>query len=485
MQFTTGRAALAAAAILLATAALAEPAPGTAPSAQAAPPAGVAFRHLEALQAIADANGGNRAAGTPGYAASAAYVADRLREAGYTVRIEPFTYPHFEERSPPVLASGAPGADLSPQPRGAVRTLQNSGRGDATAALVPVDVGEAGTPSTSGCEAEDFAAFPAGAVALVRRGTCPFQAKAANAAQAGAAGLVIMNEGRDGRDDVFGGALGGPAPLPVVGVPHAAGRALERAAGEPGGVRVRLAVDAEAGERESVNVIAERPGQGAPALVAGAHLDSVREGPGINDNGSGTAALLEAALRLAREPARPIRFAFWGAEEVGLIGSRRHVERLPEEERRGIALYVNLDMVGSPNPGRFVQSSPGRPGGPDASGSGANREGLAEAVRAGLVTHLADLGLPAEERKAGTLRGYGSDDASFAARGIPTVGLYTGAGERKSEAHAALFGGEAGKPFDPCYHRACDGLGNIDRTTLEGVAEALVRALRGAADGRG
>jgi hypothetical protein len=101
------------------------------------------------------------------------------------------------------------------------------------------------------------------------------------------------------------------------------------------------------------------------------------------------------------------------------------------------------------------------------------------------VTHLADLGLPAEERKAGTLRGYGSDDASFAARGIPTVGLYTGAGERKSEAHAALFGGEAGKPFDPCYHRACDGLGNIDRTTLEGVAEALVRALRGAADGRG
>ncbi len=482
MQFTTGRPALAAAVLLAAVLPAAGTAAPAAPSAQ-----GGAFRHLEALQAAADANGGNRAAGTPGYAASAAYVADRLREAGYAVRLEPFAYPFFEERSGPVLESGA-----LPQPlgRGAVRTLRLSGRGDATGSLAPVDLGEAGTPSTSGCEAEDFAAFPPGAVALVRRGTCPFQAKAENAARAGAAGLVIMNEGREGRDDAFGGALARPAPFPVVGVSHATGRALERAAGEPGGTRVRLAVDVEAGERESVNVIAERPGQGPPALVAGAHLDSVPEGPGINANASGTAALLEAAIRLAREPApaRPVRFAFWGAEELGLIGSRRHVERLSEEELRGIALYVNLDMVGSPNPGRFVQSSrgtrdPARD--PEQHQTSSNeREGLAGEMRAELMLQLADLGLPAEMRQAGTLRGYGSDDASFAAKGVPTVGLYTGAGERKSEAQAALFGGEAGKPFDPCYHQACDALSNIDRATLEGVTEALVRALR-EAGGRG
>ncbi len=215
-------------------------------------------------------------------------------------------------------------------------------------------------------------------------------------------------------------------------------------------------------------MIADRPGEGGGLVIAGAHLDSVPEGPGINDNGSGTAALLEAALRVANESAagRPLRFAFWGAEERGLIGSRHHVNSLPEDERRRIALYINLDMVGSVNYGRFVQST---------------GEGMAAEVRQHLTTFFSDRGLAVEERAGGRRRGFGTDDASFAEKNIPTVGLFTGAGEPKGEPQAARFGGTAGRPYDPCYHRACDTLDNVDRRVLDEMAEALLQVLGPAA----
>ena len=215
--------------------------------------------------------------------------------------------------------------------------------------------------STSGCEAADFAGFARGAVALVRRGTCTFQTKVEHAVAAGAVGVVVMNEGTEGRRDAFSGQLNRPAAIPVVGVPYERGLALNRAAVSDGGATVRLAVDAVTGTRTTHNVLADVPGSSADTVImVGAHLDSVPEGPGINDNGSGSAAVLEAALTLARDlvAARaPVRFAFWGAEERGLIGSRHHVEALSEAERHRIALYINLDMVGSPNFVRFVQGT--------------------------------------------------------------------------------------------------------------------------------
>jgi Zn-dependent M28 family amino/carboxypeptidase len=203
--------------------------------------------------------------------------------------------------------------------------------------------------------------------------------------------------------------------------------------------------------------------------MVGAHLDSVPEGPGINDNGSGTAAVLEAALQLAREPAqrsRRVRFAFWGAEERGLIGSRHHVDALSEEERRRIALYINLDMVGSPNFTRYVQ------------GPAPNDDGPAAVARRELMAEFRERGLSIEER-TGTR--FGSDDSSFSQKDIPTVGLYTGASGAKSEKQASLFGGTAGRPFDPCYHQACDTIENIDRDVLEQNTQALVRALKAVA----
>jgi Zn-dependent M28 family amino/carboxypeptidase len=431
-----------------------------------------AFRHVEALEAIAVANGGNRAAGTAGYDRSAEYVARQLEGAGYRVRFEDFTFPFYEERSPPVLVIGGP--EGAP-PREAMRTLMYSGSGDVTGRLQAVDLGfEPGATdlpaSTSGCEKEDFEGFERGRIALVRRGTCPFQAKVDNATMAGATGIIIMNEGRGNETGTFGGRLSQTALIPVLGVTTDLGRALLAQSLDAASPPVRLAIQVETGTRTTRNVLAERPDATGEVVVVGAHLDSVPEGPGMNDNASGTAAVLQNALDLAREPqgARSLRFAFWGAEERGLIGSRHYVNALSEEERKRIALYINLDMVGSPNPGRFIQFF--RPG------ENAPEGALQKAAREALGTSLREQNAAFIERSRGRMGG--TDDASFAAKNIPTVGLYTGAGEAKSPEQAAQFGGEAGKPYDACYHRACDNAGNVDRTVLGQMTRALNHALR-------
>jgi Zn-dependent M28 family amino/carboxypeptidase len=427
------------------------------------------FRHLQALQDIAAASGGNRAAGTVGYDRSAQYVAERLKEAGYAVRFEEFEFPFFEEKSPPVLITSKPDGSQEPAPKDVVRTLASSGSRDVEARLQAVNLQlTEGSPaaSVSGCEGKDFDGFERGAIALMRRGTCQFQVKVDHAVAAGAVGVIIMNEGTDGRTDAFSGVLSNGAAVPVVGVPYEYGRSLAARAGDP----VRLAVNAVTGKRSTRNVVADTGLDNKSALiVVGAHLDSVPEGPGINDNGSGSAAVLEAALRLAQEPAENrgrMRFAFWGAEERGLIGSRHHVGSLSEDERRQIAVYINLDMVGSPNFGRFVRRA------------NEKQEGLAAIVREEIVTEFRTHDLRFEERTGGRS---GSDDASFSQKGIPTVGLYTGASGRKPEKEAELFGGTAGRAYDPCYHRACDTAENINREVLEQHTQALVRALRAAA----
>jgi Zn-dependent M28 family amino/carboxypeptidase len=432
-----------------------------------------AFAHVRALQEIATANGGNRAAGTIGYDRSADYVAERLREAGYVVRFEEFTFPFFEERSPPVVSTGSAESEFTPLPAAAIRTLANSGSGEVTARLQAVDLdlqdGAPPGPSTSGCEASDFEKFERGAIALLRRGTCPFQAKVENATAAGASGVLIMNEGdtRE-RTNTFAGRLTRVASVPVVGIAFEPGRLLASALSRGDNIVVRIQVNAETGSRTTRNVLADRAGDPARTIVIGAHLDSVRDGPGINDNASGSAAVLEAALRLTETAygvGPRLRFAFWGAEEVGLVGSRHHVNSLSQEDRRGIVLYINLDMVASPNFGRFVQLAQETP------------DGLAAAAQRVLVSYFQDRNLPVEERVRTRRQGFGSDDVSFAEKGIPTLGLYAGAGEAKQDMHAALFGGSTGRPFDPCYHRACDTIDNVNRGLLEEMSAALTHAL--------
>jgi Zn-dependent M28 family amino/carboxypeptidase len=427
------------------------------------------FRHVQAFQEIADTYGGNRAAGTPGYDRSADYVANRLRNAGYKVRLEEFTFPFFDERSPPLLVAGPTHPSPYTPPSDGLRTLRNSGSGEVTARLQGIDLNlneDRLLPSMSGCEREDFAGFVPGHVALIRRGTCPFQLKVEHAQAAGAAGVIIMNQGTEGQTGAFAGSLAAAARIPVLGVPTEVGLRLAAATQEANGSEVHLKIEAETGTRSTRNVIAERDTMSGSFVVVGAHLDSVPEGPGMNDNASGSAAVLESALRLAGEPATGvlIRFAFWGAEERGLLGSRHHLSVLPEQERRRIALYINLDMVGSPNFGRFIQHT------------SENSSGLVARTVASLNHSFAQHSLPVEERTTRS-RGFGSDDASFANKGIPTISLFTGAGGAKNGAQAQQFGGSAGQPFDSCYHKACDTVANISEQVLKQMTDALTNAL--------
>jgi Zn-dependent M28 family amino/carboxypeptidase len=417
--------------------------------------------HLAALQAAADRHGGNRAAGTPGYDASVDYVVGQLRAAGYRPQVQRFQAGRFRERSRPLLElSGA-----APEAAGDYRTFEFSGSGDVTAPLHPVDLrlppGPGADSSTSGCQPADFAGFPRGAVALLQRGTCPFRAKVDNARRAGAAAAVIFNEGQAGRTEVPPGTLGGPGvALPVLAASFELGRRL--AAAGPG-QRVRVRTDTESTGLPTSNVLVELPGADPRRVVmAGAHLDSVAAGPGINDNASGSATLLEIARRVAgTRPPHTVRFAWWGAEELGLLGSRHYLGGLDRAERGRIALYLNLDMVGSPNFRRLVYDGDDR-GAP--AGSAVIERLLADDLRGrGLAVGQVSLG-------------GGSDHASFAAAGIPVGGLFTGAGETKSAQERDAVGGTTG-PADPCYHDRCDDLDNLDLGVLDQMADAAATAV--------
>jgi aminopeptidase S len=212
------------------------------------------------------------------------------------------------------------------------------------------------------------------------------------------------------------------------------------------------------------NLIADWPGGDEnQTMMFGGHADSVSAGPGINDNGSGSAGLLEVALTVAEQnlqPAKHLRFAWWGAEELGLVGSTEYVGSLPQAELDKIAGYVNFDMIGSPNPGYFVYSSADQPSG-------------SEAIEKMLNDHYAAASIQTEP----TVVGGRSDHAAFADAGIPTGGVFSGAEETKSSDQAAKWGGTAGQAFDECYHSSCDTVDNIDATALDANSDAIADAV--------
>ncbi|MGW0592947.1 M28 family peptidase [Streptosporangium sp. NPDC002607] len=220
------------------------------------------------------------------------------------------------------------------------------------------------------------------------------------------------------------------------------------------------------------NVIADWPG-GDPndILMVGAHLDSVTAGPGINDNGSGSAAILETALEVSRQslaPTKHLRFAWWGAEELGLRGSQAYVNSLSSTERAKIKGYYNFDMVGSPNAGYFIYDGDNS----DGVGSGPGPAGSAQ-LEATLQAYFTSIGVATR----GTDFDGRSDYGPFIAVGIPAGGTFTGAEGVKTSAQATLWGGTAGQAFDPCYHRACDTTANISDTALNRNADAIAYAV--------
>jgi Zn-dependent M28 family amino/carboxypeptidase len=327
----------------------------------------------------------------------------------------------------------------------------------APLAVIPVD-------ATPGCEAADYG-DATGKIVLAQRGACPFAQKQQAAAAAGAVGAIIYNN----TDGSLDGTLGDPASaqIPTGGVTQADGVAL--AAND--GVSVTLELRSLQEERSSYNVIAEtETGRKDNVVMLGAHLDSVPEGPGINDNGTGSGTLLEAALQLGSSPkvSNAVRFGFWSAEEFGLVGSTYYVNSLSFEQQLDIALYLNFDMIGSPNAGYFAYDGDDS----DHIGAGPGPYGSAQ-IEKTFTDYLGARGV----RTEGTDFTGRSDYGQFIAVGIPSGGLDTGAEVIKTEAQAAKWGGTAGIAYDPCYHQACDTLGNVNRVALDrnvdGVAWAL------------
>ncbi len=430
-------------------------------------------QHLTALQAIATANGGNRAAGLPGYKASVDYVKQRLQRAGYQVTLQPFQFDFFLETGTPEFERVSP-SPRTYTPNTDFATTLYSASTEVTGRVVPTNnIVLPPTPepsSASGCEAADYPPETAGAIALIQRGTCTFAQKAEMAEAAGAIGVIIMNEGQPGRTEVVEGVgLGGPRPYPGVFTTFEVGNELYTQA-QSGPVNVRIKVEAINEPRTTWNVIADtRFGNPNKIVTVGAHLDSVQVGPGINDNGSGTAANLEVAEQVGRRQLllrNKVRFAFWGGEELGLLGSTHYVESLSDAEKAKILLNLNFDMVGSPNFVRFVYDGNGS----DTPDPGPDGSGMIENV---FLAHFAQKNLATSP----TAFDGRSDYGPFIAEGIPAGGLFSGAENVKSEAEARIYGGTAGQPYDACYHAPCDGIANISNTALDQFSDAIANSV--------
>jgi Zn-dependent M28 family amino/carboxypeptidase len=426
--------------------------------------------HLKDLQDIALANGGNRASGQPGYDASLDYVQDVLDDAGYDTSRQEFDFDAFSEDAPTELEQVAPN-QVTYEEATHFFIMEYSGSGDVTANVTNVDLvlppGPTPSTSNSGCEASDFAGFPAGNIALMQRGTCDFGLKAVNAANAGAAGAIIMNEGQPGRTETLSGTLGDFRPgIPTVGISFELGNQLAATSG----LRMRMFTETTITPTTTENLLAETPG-GDPdnVVMAGGHLDSVPEGPGINDNGSGTMSLLEIAQQIDRlniKPNNKIRFAFWGAEESGLRGSNFYVADLTDAEFEDIALYLNFDMVGSPNFVRFVL---------DGDGSAFGLEGPPGSadIEDSFHDSFGNRRLESEE----TAFDGRSDYLAFINAGIPAGGLFSGAEVPKTEEQEEIYGGVAGLAYDPCYHQLCDNYFNPSDLALDQFSDAMAQVI--------
>ncbi len=427
--------------------------------------------HQAAFQAIADANGGTRAAGTSGYEASVDYVVETMEAAGWNVTTQefPFTYVPLGElqQLTPIQANYETGS------------FSGTGYGEVTGPVIPVDLALTDpASSTSGCEASDFAGLDFSGpndIALTQRGTCFFSEKAVNAEAAGAEAIIIINQGntpqRSGPLSGNATALPDGSPsnigIPMVGAAFGAGEPLSAP-----GATARVSIDPPQ-ERPQRNVIAELPGANDDNVVmAGAHLDSVQQGPGVQDNGSGSAVLLEVAEQIGKlKPQNTIRFGWWGAEESGLIGSTYYVNDLVANDPAGlerIALYLNFDMIGSPN---YVLMT---------------YDGDESSFPAPVPVPPGSIEIEDLFESFYTLAGEPYDDTQFSGRsdyqafinnGIPAGGLFTGAEVVKTPEQEAIWGGVAGEQFDPCYHLACDTYDNISLKALDVNADAVAFAV--------
>jgi Zn-dependent M28 family amino/carboxypeptidase len=419
--------------------------------------------HQKALQTIADLNGGTRYTRTPGYTASAAYVKATLEKAGYKARYEMFNMPEWRETAPPALQQVSPtnktyvagsaaddnsaAVDFIAFEHSPTKTLTNVKVVPTNDVQIPSTGG-----STSGCEMSDFPAATSGAIALIQRGTCGFTTKLQNAVKAGAVGVILFNEGDTAgrRNALFRSADPGYT-IPAVLSSFAVGQELYNAFKAGQNPTVNLTTNGVDVEKLYPNVVAETErGDADHIVMLGAHLDSVPAGPGINDDGSGTAFQLELAEQLAKPgtpPRNRIRFLWFGGEEDGLVGSQYYAAHLSDAEVARTDMMLDTDMIASPNFARLVYDGDGSTFGEEVSGP--EGSGTVERV---LTEYWADRGLVSEPIPFDGR----SDYVGFVNRGIPAGGVFAGAEAPKTAEQVARYGGVEGEQLDPCYHEACD-----------------------------
>lgn len=424
--------------------------------------------HLEALQQIADENDGNRALGTSGYEASGAYIESVLEAAGYTPERQVFeaTTQEIDEYSITLL-----GTTETDETEELTRIPMEGTTATDPAGIVAAEL--VAPPTATGCTAEEWGDVDAtGKVAVVSRGICSFAEKSLAAGAAGAAAVLVYNN----EPGVLNGTLGEQVPeyIPSVGLSQEEGAAVVAAMAE-GPVTVDLQLQETTTTVETFNIIAETAtGATDNTVMLGAHLDSVGEGAGINDNGSGSAAILETAVQLAASGPlnNQVRFAWWGAEEVGLVGSTYYVEDLVENdpvELDQIATYLNFDMVASPNYVISVYDA-------DQSTYEAPVEVPAGSIEteAAFTDYFDSVGQPWID----TAFDARSDYDAFIAYGVPASGLFTGADDTKTAEEVALFGGTEGVIHDPNYHSPGDDIMNVNTEAL-GIMLGAISSVTG------
>lgn len=390
----------------------------------------------------------NRYVGTPGLETSLQWIYDTVTALDYyDVTKHEFT----------LINGGTAALAVSGKSYEAAVFGSSAALAPTTAPLVAV--------ANLGCAASDYPPEVKGAVALISRGTCPFGEKAKLAKAAGVAAALLYNNDPAG-GPAKGGLGTGDFP-PTVGVSQADGQALLAVLqGDPA---AKADVQVTINEIKTYNVIAQtRRGDPNNVLQLGAHVDSVEVCPGVNDDGSGTIGLLEIAIQLAHFSTKnAIRFGWWSAEEVGLVGSTKYVASLSEEERQKIRLYLNFDMIAAPNWLYAIYNSSGvgfegRPAPP----------GVKEAEKM-FQDYFTGTGLnwtTFDLRKA-------SDHGPYIDARIPTGGLFAGGSEAKTPEQVALFGGTLGAPSDPENHKSGDNATNIHPTPFVEMTRAAAHAV--------
>ncbi|MEZ4554324.1 MAG: M28 family metallopeptidase [Dehalococcoidia bacterium] len=361
-----------------------------------------AERAMEHLRVLAG-DIGSRPATTAEERRAAEYIQQQLEAAGYRVTLEEFDVQATLGGSAMLRLDDGATVEAAP--------LNGSPNGTVTGDLVQAGLGRAG----------DLAAVNvAGKIALLDRGEITFGEKVRNAQAAGATGVVVVNN----EDGMFRGDLGGePARIPAVSVARASGQTLGATGG---GVTIEVQTNRVSGR--SQNVVA-KPSDAACTAYLGAHYDSVPAGPGANDNASGTSLLIELARTRRTDGVCVVAF---GAEEVGLIGSRAFVR---EHDVGGAAFMMNFDMVAKATRPTFIGDEP--------------------------LTEIAAAIAAERDFDVRTITSFGpgtsSDHASFQAAGVPALMFYSG--------------------DDEFIHTAEDDLNNVSENDLDEFLEAAAAVL--------